>query len=175
MAEYTRLMARIFNGIRIDNCHSTPLHVAEYLLDIARATKPNIYVFAELFTGSEETDVIFCARLGIHALIREGMNAGDPAEMSRFVHRYGGTGIGSFHTAGIESRFGGRKVPHALLMDCTHDNETPHQKRTAADTLPHAAIVAMTDCAVGSVKGFDEIVPELVYFSSHLLLVECCE
>lgn len=27
--------------------------------------------------------------------------------------------------------------PHALFMDCTHDNETPHQKRTANDTLPN--------------------------------------
>ena len=48
--------------------------------------------------------------------------------------------------------------PHALFMDCTHgknleqdtdvfllpDNETPHQKRTADDTLPNAAVVAMT-------------------------------
>jgi glycogen debranching enzyme len=41
----------------------------------------------------------------------------------------------------------------------THDNETPYQKRTAEDTLPTAALVAMTHCAVGSVKGFDEVVP----------------
>jgi len=53
-------------------------------------------------------------------------------------------------------------VPHALFMDCTHDNETPHQKRTAIDTLPNAAIVAMTNCAIGSVRGYDEIVPELL-------------
>jgi glycogen debranching enzyme len=99
---------------------------------------------------------------GIHALIREGMNASGPAEISRFVHRYGGTGIGSFHLAGVQSQHGARKVPLPLFMDCTHDNETPNQKRTACDTLPHAAIVGMADCAVGSVKGFDEIVPELL-------------
>ncbi|KAJ3118491.1 hypothetical protein HDU96_001310 [Phlyctochytrium bullatum] len=44
----------------------------------------------------------------------------------------------------------------------THDNETPHQKRTAEDTLPTAALVAMSNCAIGSVKGFDEVVPELL-------------
>jgi len=47
-------------------------------------------------------------------------------------------------------------------MDCTHDNETPYQKRTAEDTLSNAAVVCMTNCACGSVRGYDEIVPELL-------------
>lgn len=53
-------------------------------------------------------------------------------------------------------------APHALFMDCTHDNETPHQKRTATDTLPNAAVVAMSLCAIGSVMGYDDLVPELL-------------
>ena len=52
--------------------------------------------------------------------------------------------------------------PHALFMDCTHDNETPHQKRVAEDTLSNGALVTMSSCAVGSVKGYDEVYPELV-------------
>ncbi|KAK9694016.1 bifunctional 4-alpha-glucanotransferase/amylo-alpha-1,6-glucosidase [Basidiobolus ranarum] len=47
-------------------------------------------------------------------------------------------------------------------MDCTHDNETPNQKRMAEDTLPNAALVAMSSCSVGSVKGYDEIYPRLL-------------
>ncbi|KAJ3244446.1 hypothetical protein HDU78_010990 [Chytriomyces hyalinus] len=183
---YTEKMARLFHGFRIDNCHSTPIHVAAYLLDAARKINPDLYVFAELFTGSEETDTKFVSKLGINSLIREAMSAWDPHEMSRLVHRYGGTPIGSLTSKEeyfpldmmghpLDSKFFQTvedsdeivvdvkgSVPHALFMDCTHDNETPHQKRTAEDTLPTAALVAMTACAVGSVKGFDEVVPELL-------------
>jgi glycogen debranching enzyme len=50
-------------------------------------------------------------------------------------------------------------VPGSLLIDCTHDNETPNQKRTAEDALPNAALVAMASCAIGSTRGYDELVP----------------
>lgn len=183
---YTLKMARLFDGLRIDNCHSTPIHVASYFLDVARKHNPNIYVFAELFTGSEEKDVTFVSTLGINSLIREAMNAWESNELSRLAHKYGGRPSGSFTLnpenipLDILGHFMNTTInsnkdikplvidivkgshPHALFMDCTHDNETPHQKRTAEDTLPTAAIVAMTNCAIGSVKGFDEIVPELL-------------
>lgn len=180
MARYTRLMAKYFAGFRIDNCHSTPLVVAEYLLDEARKVRPNLIVFAELFTGSEETDYVFVKRLGINALIREAMQAWSTGELSRLVHRHGGRPIGSFDvdspSAGsshaiASARSGGEKERishirqspvHALFMDCTHDNEMPAQKRDARDALPNAALVSMCASAVGSVMGYDEVYPKLV-------------
>ncbi|KAI9015038.1 glucanotransferase domain of glycogen debranching enzyme-domain-containing protein [Gaertneriomyces semiglobifer] len=182
---YTQKMARLFNGLRLDNCHSTPVHVAAALLDAAREVNRDLYVFAELFTGSEEKDIMFVSKLGINSLIREAMNAWDPQELSRLAHRYGGSPIGSLTytpenfpldilghdiNSSIYCSNDEREIvvdakgsqPHALFMDCTHDNETPHQKRTATDTLPNAAIVAFANCAVGSVMGYDVIVPELL-------------
>lgn len=96
MTKYARMLAKYFAGFRIDNCHSTPIHVAEHILDEARRTRPNLYVVAELFTGSEEMDYVFVKRLGISALIREAMQAWSTGEMSRLVHRHGGLPIGSF-------------------------------------------------------------------------------
>ncbi|ORZ29735.1 hypothetical protein BCR44DRAFT_1447957 [Catenaria anguillulae PL171] len=165
MAEYTRLMAKYFHGFRIDNCHSTPIHVASYLLDIARKERPNLYVIAELFTGDSEVDRVFVAKLGINSLIREAMQAWDAHELSRIVHRYSGDPVGSFRSAShgpVHGMQHPHKVidvksaePHALFMDCTHDNEPPAQKRLVQDTVANAALVAMTCCASGSVLGYD--------------------
>lgn len=188
MIQYTQLCAKIFDGFRIDNCHSTPLHVGEILIDSARDVNPNLYVVAELFSGSEEVDRMYVERLGLSSLIREAMQAWSEGELSRLVHRHAGRPIGSFkwlplddlaYLACIEPDCSNPKLadkaseidipkllyhqePHALFMDCTHDNETPNQKRTVEDTLPNAAIVGLCSCAVGSVFGYDECYPELL-------------
>lgn len=198
MKEYTRLMAEHFHGFRIDNCHSTPIYVAQAFLDHARETRPNLYVIAELFTGSEQRDVVFVRALGVNSLIREAMSAWNPAEMSRLVWKYGGQPCGSMsllpeylpcnltghtptdHDIQVISQqmisandsvqcvspvecepleFRVRpSAPHALFMDCTHDNETPTQKRTTVDTLSNAALVCFASSAIGSVYGYDWLV-----------------
>lgn len=197
MTKYARMLAKYFAGFRIDNCHSTPLHVAEHILDEARRVRPNLYVVAELFTGSEEMDYVFVKRLGISSLIREAMQAWSTGELSRLVHRHGGRPIGSFEVdeisasdvrgpangEGANGHANGhpqytreiirriKPVPvQALFMDCTHDNEVPAQKRDARDTLPNAALVAMCASATGSVMGYDEIYPKLVDLVSETRL-----
>ncbi|KAK0548553.1 bifunctional 4-alpha-glucanotransferase/amylo-alpha-1,6-glucosidase [Tilletia horrida] len=180
MEEYTRMLAKMFAGFRIDNCHSTPIHVGEYFLDVARRENPDLYVCAELFTGSAEMDEYFVSRLGINSLIREMENGHDPKEESRLLYRFGvNKPIGSMDSECLsyKDRIGvpGQDAqvealitphpgssPHALFMDVTHDNETPTSKRTTEDAITMGALVAFSWSAIGSNKGFDDLYPKLL-------------
>ena len=165
MTEYTELMASMFDGFRIDNCHSTPLHVAKYLLDKARSVKPELYICAELFTSSTERDYLYVKTLGLHSLIREAMSAGNVDHLAHMVRECGGDQLGAVipRSEYLLSETNSVKGPlvtsrlHALFADCTHDNEMPAQKRSILDTLPNAAIVAFACSAIGTVQGYDDL------------------
>jgi glycogen debranching enzyme len=178
MRQYTLQNARLFHGFRIDNCHSTPISVARYMLDAARTVRPGLYVTAELFTGSEKYDNLFVSQLGINSLIREAMQCPNPNELGAIVHRYGGDPIGSLVTRFPPSFYASSSpnssqksksipvvplkpsVPPAFLFDCTHDNQTPWVKRTGEDYLSNMALVSIARLPVGSVAGYDWIVSQ---------------
>lgn len=83
MIEYAEQLAGTFDGFRLDNCHSTPLHVGMAIIDAGRRVNPDLYVMAELFTGSEEMDLKFVRELGINSLVREAYNGHDPKDFAR--------------------------------------------------------------------------------------------
>jgi glycogen debranching enzyme len=100
---------------------------------------------------------------------------------SRLVHRHGGKPIGSLDTDALlrHGTVGNKDADiypllsqpvNPLFYDCTHDNETPHQKRVAQDSLPTGALVAMCAASIGSVMGYDEIFPKLLDLVSETRL-----
>ena len=74
MVAYAESLAGVYDGFRLDNCHSTPLRVGVAIIDAGRRINPNLYVMAELFTGSQEMDLKFVRELGINSLVREAYN-----------------------------------------------------------------------------------------------------
>ena len=156
MKQYMELTAELFHGIRIDNAHGTPLHVAQTMLDHARRIRPHLYVCAELFTGSESLDIYYASELGISALIREAMQVSSVKELGHLVHTLSDHPVGSFISRQEREAQCLPSQLSAIFFDCTHDNQTP----SGTETLGIAALVAMTQCAIGSTRGYDQLVPK---------------
>mmetsp|Transcript_36750 Transcript_36750/g.105083 ORF Transcript_36750/g.105083 Transcript_36750/m.105083 type:complete len:1625 (+) Transcript_36750:66-4940(+) len=185
MTRYAVSMAQIFHAIRLDNAHSTPLHVSQHILAQCRKANPHVWIFAELFTGNFHTDLMYQRTLGINALIREAMQTDSPGDICQKLsgHLWGAHPLGEIPAVPTLDRLppperkdelvrnassaliGATTVPlrprhcPALLFDCTHDNETPSQKRHPCDALPNAALVAASCASIGSVRGYDELLP----------------
>jgi len=189
MTRYAVSMACIFHAIRLDNAHSTPLHVSRHILAQVRKVNPHCWIFAELFTGNFQTDLHYQRTLGINALIREAMQCDSLADISTKLtgSLWGAHPLGALSLVPTLDRIlvseparvcpmargasascallPARAMPlrprscPALLFDCTHDNPTPKEKRHARDALPNAAIVAASCASMGSVRGYDELLP----------------
>ena len=158
MKEYTRLVATTFHGCRLDNCHSTPLWLAQELMDYAREINPNFYINAELFTGNIKTDTHFINQIGINSLVRESYRAFDPYELGQITSSVSeGDPIGSFIQ--LKSHLLLTSKPYSWYYDQTHDNPCQIERRSVEDVLPRSAIVSMSNCSTGSNRGYDELVP----------------
>ena len=158
MKEYTRLIATIFDGCRLDNCHSTPVWLAQEMMDYARQLNPHFYINAELFTGNVQTDIRFVNQIGINSLVRESYRAFDPFELGQICSSCSESEpIGSF----LPFRRSPMKSlkPYSLFYDQTHDNPCQLERRSVEDILPRSSLVTFTHCSIGSNRGYDELVP----------------
>ena len=174
MTKYVQDMATMFNGFRLDNAHSTPIFVAEYLAQKAREINPDLIIMAELFT-KKENEINFVNRIGINLLIRELIWCEDPWKLSAQIHRFGG---GFEHMLGKieENKFDYIKnkdniilkkmkyllpsLPHSIIFDLTHDNETYLQKMNNLSlNLTNMACNSFSYTAIGSTRGFDQLFP----------------
>ena len=174
MTQYVQDMAKMFNGFRLDNAHSTPIFVAEYLAQKAREINPDLIIMAELFT-KKENEINFVNRIGINLLIRELIWCENAWKLSAQIHRFGG---GFEHMLGKieENKFDYAKnkdnvvlkkmkyllpsLPHSIIFDLTHDNETYLQKMNNLSlNLTNMACNSFSSTAIGSTRGFDQLFP----------------
>ena len=129
---------------------------------------------AELFTKKEK-EISFVNRIGINLLIRELIWCNDARTLSAQIHRFGG---GYDHMLGKieENKFDYVKnddkislknmkyllpsLPHSIIFDLTHDNETYLQKmNNLALNLTNMACNSFSSTAIGSTRGFDQLFP----------------
>ena len=167
MAAYVELMAGLFDGFRIDNCHSVPLPVLQFLLGRARAVNPDLVVFAELFAPSYDALHGYTAGCGIDCLLREACAPASQAALHQLLYENCGAAENPLgRPPALPRRDGRHSAPpipvRGWVFDQTHDNRPLLATRTPPDTLATSALVAMCATPTGSVRGYDELLPFLV-------------
>lgn len=151
MTQYVQSVASVVKALRIDNAHSTPLHVAEYFIKKARETNPQLYIMAELFTGSEKEDIDYINHLGINSIMREVIYHTKPDQITKLIWSSGGrpvAAVDSLDTCHVLSPLA--QIP-SVLFDVTHDNEVPTYNR-----LLVTSIISMSCSPIGTTRGYDD-------------------
>nr|CEL76447.1 TPA: glycogen debranching enzyme, putative [Toxoplasma gondii VEG] len=129
MTEYCRIAAKVFHGVRLDNCHSTPIHVAQHMLRECRRIRPDFWIFAELFTGSQAVDLHFERCLGINALVREAMQTHDAGDLVNHLKRFGmQNGLGQLSPVAAIDR---REAPMGAAPNASGNLSSQASKRPA--------------------------------------------
>lgn len=172
MTEYVVGMAKIFDGFRLDNAHSTPISLAEHLMRKAREANPNLIIIAELFTGVKEREIEFVNKIGINMLIREIIYCWNTDDLCENLYKFGGGKERILGKLNAESsmildsqnvmkyeKLQGRK-PKSIMFDITHDNPTLHEKYSNLGlNLTFLCCNSMIGSSIGSTRGFDQLFP----------------
>ena len=122
-------MAKYFDGFRLDNLHGTPIYLARHMIREARKIKPNLIVFAELFTSNEEETAEFVKQIGINSTLKEVQHVLSGSAVVDAFHRridransYLGTMNRYFIENGETVKYAYHKRPISMVCDLTHDN-----------------------------------------------------
>jgi len=167
MTNYVCTMASIFQGFRIDNCHSTPPHVLGKLIRKARAVNPELFVYAELYAGGLDNEMLYVKTTGLNSLMRELIYVKNANDLLQSLWRDGTTSYGNQHEK-IEFEKGKELIKlsssrvRPLLYDLTHDNPSPAKQWNAQAVLPLICASGFSQTSVGSTLAADFLLPEYI-------------
>jgi glycogen debranching enzyme len=147
MSKYVESVAEVCAAIRVDQAHTTPLHVGEYFIRLARSVNPNLCVMAELFTGGEAEDILYMQRLGITSIMREGCYRQSPKEITALLWASGGRSVAAIDHLDRRSVLRPSAHCNAVVFDLTHDNTF-----LDFDRVVSTAAVSMAASAIGSTR-----------------------
>ena len=184
MQTYLQVSAFLFDGIRLDNCHNTPISLLEDLIPHARTVRPSLLLLAELFTSNQHTDVEYVRRIGIDMILREvstipsiktdnnninndnNINNNDDDIVKEVQHRQekafgdllyasGGEDLGTLQAITEVPRYITNTRLPVVLFDLTHDNQS-YLQHYRLETIPSVTVMAgMAVAHVASTRGHD--------------------
>ena len=160
MTKYIQSVASVVKGLRIDNAHSTPIHVAEYFIRKAREINPQLYIMAELFTGNEDDDINYINRLGINSIMRNAYHKTSPSDITRLLWSSGGRAVAAVDSLDERQILHPQNQIPSVIFDLTHDDG-----KVSYDRLLISSVVSMSCSPIASTRGYDDFLD----FNPHVV------
>ena len=154
----------MFNGLRLDNAHSTSTSVGGYMMRKGRLANQNLLIFAELFSGSSYIDSLFTKQLGLNGIVREVNRIDDSSTLNSILHFHSGNGKWAIGSLPMQTEVYGEKrytllrsqYAPSLVYEQSHDNESLIHSHGFKHQLPISALIAFSKCMKGTVRGYDQ-------------------
>lgn len=163
MNDYTKRMALLFDGFRLNNFQSTNTETAKYFINNAIQVNESLFLFSELNSSSPKRDVNFCLKVGVHRLVRElqpctslgdvlGLIQDHLAEASNLASH-----VPTLCENNYEMTYLKASKPLPIICDSTYDTSSYFEKYSIFVQLPLLALENMVSLMTGTLRGFDEL------------------
>lgn len=163
MNDYTKQMALIFDGFRLNNFHSTNTETAKYFINNAIQVNESLFLFSELLVSSPKIDANFCLKVGVHRLVRELQPCNSLGDILGLFqdHLSAATNLASQVPSLSENNYEITHLkpskPLPIICDSTYDTPSYFQKHNFYVQLPLLALENMVSLMTGTLRGFDEL------------------
>lgn len=163
MTEYTKQMALVFDGFRLNNFQSTSIDIAKFFIDSAMKFNESLFLFSELFLNSPKIEANYCLKVGVHRLVH---NLQKFTCMSDFLDcifdninrgTHFATQIPPLCENNYEITYLKPSKPMPIFFDQTYENKTYFQTHNIYVQLGILSIENFVSFMVGTTRGFDEL------------------
>ena len=170
LSNYINDMAKIFDGLYIDNIIALPKFILRYFIHEARKINENLIIITQLPENNNEIESEYINDCGINLFAKEMIWCSNPIEIISNISNFSkikqkqnnNNNDNTINTNVLNNQINILKPqnPPTLLYDISLDNQSFYEQyNNLSLNLSIMACIGLLNCAIGSTRGYDQLFP----------------